>query len=96
MPVLRTRAQSALDELRKILSDFRVLESADEPAPSTGCNIMPEKTPPLKSFSQPGSLLGPPLTDVQVLAWSANAIWLTVPWHVATVIAIIAGETGTS
>ena len=28
----------------------------------------------------PASLFGPPPPSVQVLAWSAMAIWLTVPW----------------
>jgi hypothetical protein len=28
----------------------------------------------------PASLFGPPPPNVQVLAWSAMAIWLTVPW----------------
>jgi len=34
----------------------------------------------LLGFLYPASLFGPPPSSAQVLAWSALAIWLTVPW----------------
>jgi hypothetical protein len=34
----------------------------------------------LLAILYPASLFGPPPPSVQILAWSAMAIWLTVPW----------------